>query len=210
MGGRAARRRARCSRETRDQTDAVSDSTFLSLTAFTLFLLIIFCELASHLFSDDARLLRRDRLTLDRPIYDDRPSSVMTSQPSRTVAESFWFFMVFCHGQFPSGLCSPGVANINTIEPFEGLTGKNRSGGEIWPRRCEIRVRRCARVYGRKMRPSPPLRLAVPGLEQVGYWLLAARTPTGIAPAFNDRRLALFCRLGFRLSCRKPSSSRPR
>jgi hypothetical protein len=53
-----------------------------------------------------------------------------------------------------------------------------------------------ARVYGRKMRPSPPLRLAVPGLELVGYWLLKARTPTGFAPAFNDRRLALWCRLG--------------
>lgn len=64
--------------------------------------------------------------------------------------------------------------------------------------RCEIRARICARVYGRKMRPSPPLRLAVPGLEQVGYWLLAARTPTGFAPAFNDRRLALWCRLGVR------------
>lgn len=64
-----------------------------------------------------------------------------------------------------------------------------------------MRVR--ARVYGRKMRPSPPLRLAVPGLEQVGYWLLAARTPTGIAPAFNDRRLALFCRLGVRLKLPK-------
>jgi hypothetical protein len=55
-----------------------------------------------------------------------------------------------------------------------------------------------ARVYGQKMGPSPPLRLAVPGLEQVGYWLLKARTPTGIASAFNDRRLALWCRLGIR------------
>ena len=48
------------------------------------------------------------------------------------------------------------------------------------------------------MRPSPPLRLAVPGLEPVGYWLLKAMTPIGIAPAFNDRRFALWCRLGVR------------
>jgi hypothetical protein len=54
------------------------------------------------------------------------------------------------------------------------------------------------------MRPSPPLRLAVPGLEEVGYWLLAARTPTGIARAFNERRLALWCRLGVRSRLPKP------
>jgi hypothetical protein len=55
-----------------------------------------------------------------------------------------------------------------------------------------------ARVYGQKMRPSPPLRLAVPGLEQVGYWLLKARMPTGVASAFEESRFALWCRLGVR------------
>lgn len=69
---------------------------------------------------------------------------------------------------------------------------------------AEICVRVGARVYGRKMRPSPPLRLAVPGLEQVGYWLLKARTPTGVASAFNERRGALWCRLLARRTVPKP------
>ncbi len=70
---------------------------------------------------------------------------------------------------------------------------------------AEICVRVGARVYGRNMRPAPPLRLAAPGLERVGYWLLKARTPTGMCPAFNERRGALWCRLLARRTLPKPT-----
>lgn len=55
------------------------------------------------------------------------------------------------------------------------------------------------------MRPPPPPRFATPGLERVGYWLLAARAPTGIATAFNERRGALWVLLQARRTLPKPT-----
>jgi hypothetical protein len=55
------------------------------------------------------------------------------------------------------------------------------------------------------MRPPPPPRFATPGLERVGYWLLAARAPTGIATAFNERRGALWVLLQARRTVPKPT-----
>jgi hypothetical protein len=39
------------------------------------------------------------------------------------------------------------------------------------------------------------MRTGAPGLERVGYWLLKARPARNLAPAFNERRGALWVRM---------------
>jgi hypothetical protein len=50
-----------------------------------------------------------------------------------------------------------------------------------------------------------PPRLATPGLEHVGYWLLKAATPPCLAPAFNQRRGELWVSVQAARTVPKPS-----